>query len=48
MENSVIGHTTPAAGDVGGTPTSAESGTGIWDVERKLYSANQKYFRETS
>ena len=28
MENSVIGHTTPAAGDVGGTPTSAESGTG--------------------
>ena len=43
MENSVIGHATPAAGDVGGALTAAESGTG-----RKLYSANQKYFRETS
>ena len=31
MENSVIGHTTPAAGDVGGALTAAESGTGIWD-----------------
>ena len=28
MENSVIGHTTPAAGDVGGALTAAESGTG--------------------
>lgn len=48
MENSVIGHATPAAGDAGGALTAAESGMGIWDGERKLYSANQKYFRETS
>lgn len=45
MENSVIGHTTPAAGDVGGALTAAESGTGIWDGD--LGRGEETLFRQS-
>ena len=45
MENSVFGHATPAAGDVGGALTAAESGTGIWDGD--LGRGEETLFRQS-